>query len=291
VRPRRDAETHKNEVGALTLVAGGQGMAGAAVLAARAALRAGAGYVRVASVPENRDLLQTALPDAPFVDLSDPQVLREALDAASAVAVGPGMGTDERARHALAGVLEGPVRPTLLDADALNLLAADPGGGGGALREAAEAGRPLLVTPHPGEMARLTGRSTGEVQADRPGTARHFAARSGATVILKGMPSLVADPGGELDLSGVVSTDLAVAGMGDVLTGTAGALLAQGLPPRDAAGLGLLAGAVAARATGRGAGLAAGDVPDALPEALRSMGAGTCPLPHPWLTLAMEAPR
>jgi NAD(P)H-hydrate epimerase len=289
-RPRREPQTHKNAVGALTLVAGAAGMAGAAILAARAALRSGAGYVRVASVRENRHLLQTVLPDAPYVEMEDPDALQAALEAASAVAVGPGLGADAVARAALNRVLEGPARPTLLDADALNLVAAHPEGAAAVLGAAAE-GRPLLVTPHPGEMARLTGRSPGEIQEDRPGAARSFSHASGATVLLKGMPSLVADPDGRLEIAGLASSDLAVAGMGDVLTGTAAAFLAQGLGPRDAAGLGLLAGALAARATGRGEGLAAGDVPDAIPGALRSLDTDPGAPPLPWMTLSLEAPR
>lgn len=287
VRPRRGTDTHKNRVGALTLVAGGVGMAGAAILAARAALRAGAGYVRVASAPENRRALQGALPDAPFVDLSDGEALSAALEAASAVVVGPGLGTGARAEAALSAVLRGAVRPTLIDADALNLLA---GGRPSDVDGIGWEGRPVVLTPHPGEMSRLQGRDVESVQGDRPGAARGLAAATGAVVVLKGMPSLVAEPEGRLHVAGVVSSDLAVAGMGDVLSGVTGALLAQGLPPADAAGLGLVATGTAARATGRGAGLASGDVPDALPGAMRALGAGDTELDLPWLTLDMDAP-
>lgn len=287
VRPRRGPETHKNRVGALTLVAGGVGMAGAAILAARAALRAGAGYVRVASAPENRQVLQGALPDAPFIDLHDAEALASALEAASAVAVGPGLGTDDRAEAALARVLEGPVRPTVLDADALNLLAA---GRPRSIEAVARDGRDVVLTPHPGEMARLRGCGTDEIQADRPGAARALASAAGAVVLLKGMPSLVASPGGALGIAGVTSSDLAVAGMGDVLTGAVGAFLAQGLGPQDAAGLGLVATGLAARATGRGPGLASGDVPDALPLSLRALGCGDTDFSAPWLTLDLDAP-
>jgi NAD(P)H-hydrate epimerase len=286
VRPRRAPDTHKNRVGALTLVAGGMGMAGAAILAARAALRAGAGYVRVASAPENRDVMQTALPDVPWVDLGDPDAVRRALEAATAVAVGPGLGTDARARTALERVLAGPRRPLVLDADALNLIAS----GAGDVTPVADDGRPVVLTPHPGEMARLMDTTVGEIQGDRPRAARTLASRLGTTVLLKGMPSLVAAPDGRLDVAGVVSSDLAVAGMGDVLTGTIGALLAQGLAPGDAAGLGLLVGGLAARSTGRGPGLASGDVPDALPAAFRILDGELDPPRHPWATLELEAP-
>lgn len=286
VVPRRDPDTHKNRVGAVLVVGGGAGMAGAAVLAARSALRVGAGFVRVAGAAANREILQATLPDAPFVALDDGEGLSRALEASRAAVVGPGLGTGPDAAEAVAQVLEAPV-PVVLDADALNLLSAGrPRGVAGLAREA-----PRVLTPHPGEMARLLGGAVPDLETHRPETARRLARESGATVVYKGTPSLVATPGEALAVSGIASSDLAVAGMGDVLAGSIGGLLAQGLDPSAAAGAALLLGARAALRTGLGAGLAASDVPDALPGALAESDPGHTDLPFRWVTLDLDAPR
>jgi NAD(P)H-hydrate epimerase len=300
-RPRRDPDTHKKRVGSLLLVAGSPGMAGAAVLAARAALRAGVGYVRLASHADNRELLQEAVPDAPFLDAADVGALVAALEASEAVAVGPGLGTDAWAGAALDAVLraapsaddgrDGQGRnrvPLVLDADALNLLAATPDRLGHA---AEDGGRAVVLTPHPGEMARLLATDAADVQADRPAAARALADRTGATVVLKGAPTLVAEPGGRLAVSGVGGSELAVAGMGDVLTGAIAGLLAQGLSPVDATGLALVATARAAARRGAGPGLVASDVPDQLSAALAELGPGHSELDEPWVTLDLDPAR
>ena len=279
-RPRRDPVTHKNQVGALTVVAGRPGMAGAALLAARSGLRAGAGYVRLVTHPLNREIVQAALPEAVFVDATDAGAVDEALSAAAAVAAGPGLGTDARARSLLARVLAAR-RPRVLDADALTLLAdglAD-----------AELGPDTVVTPHPGEAARLLGTDVGAVQEDRLGAVAQLRGSTGAVALLKGTPSLVRGPSGLL-VDAVGSSDLAVAGMGDTLTGAVAAFLAQGSGPEEAAGLGLVTtGRAAARAV-RGPGLQAADVPDHLPDALVE-GPGTSDIPLPGLLLDLDAPR
>ena len=285
-RPRRSSDTHKNRVGSLLLVAGSPGMAGAAILAGRGALRGGVGLLRVASDPANREILQGALPEAIFVDLSDPRAMAEAVVASGALALGPGLGRGEGAARALVGLLEGDPRPTVMDADALNLAAA---GALPALDRLGE-GRPLLLTPHPGEMARLLEQPRDEVQHDRPGAARRGALRFRCALLLKGAPSLVATSDGILRVDGVGSSDLATAGMGDVLTGVCGALLAAGLAPGDAGALGLhLTGRSAARAH-RGAGLSPMDVAEGLPDALRESGSGTTDLPFGFVTFDQDAP-
>lgn len=290
-RPRRAPDTHKNRVGSLLLVAGSPGMAGAAVLAARAALRAGVGYLRLASHPANRTILQEAVPDAPFVDATDLDALAGALEACRAVAVGPGLGTGPEARailRTLGASGSGPdAPPRVVDADALNLLAGEStvpgplGGWGGA----------SVLTPHPGEMARLLGVSLDEVQAHRPAAARALAARTGSVVVLKGAPTLVADPDGRLGVASMGGSELAVAGMGDVLTGTVASFLAQGLSPLDAAGLALVVTARAAQRRGAGGGLVASDVPDEIPAALDDLGCGHTDLAEPWVLLDMDAAR
>lgn len=287
-RPRREPDTHKNAVGALLVVAGRPGMAGAAVLAARGALRSGAGLVRVASPGANRGVLQAAVPEAIFVDADDTDALAGAAAASSALAVGPGMGTDAAAAALLEAVLDaaGP-RPLLLDADGLNLLAA-----GRPLRLAEVAGRrPTLVTPHPGEIARLAGRGTHEVVRDRPGVARALAAGARCTVLLKGAPSLVAGHGGDLLLDTAGSSDLATGGMGDVLTGVVASFMAQGLDPERAAGVGLFVSGRAAALAGAGPGLLPTDVAAALPRALREDGPGETDLDVPGLLFDQDPAR
>jgi hydroxyethylthiazole kinase-like uncharacterized protein yjeF len=286
-RPRRVSPTHKNEVGSLLVVAGSRGMAGAAVLAGGAALRAGAGLVRIASVDTNRTVLQATLPEAIFVDTADEEALDRALEASTAVAIGPGLGTSEEAERTLARVLDGPSRPLLLDADALNLLSAGrPHSVSNVVAE-----REVVLTPHPGEMERLSDVSRAEIQADRAGFAQSWCAHHGVTLLLKGSPSLVATPGRPLLVDSVGTSDLATGGMGDVLSGTVGAFLAQGADAGTAAGLGLhVSGRSAVRAR-RGVGLLPSDVVDHMPAALRELGPGDTDLDLPGLVFDQDPVR
>ncbi|MGE0160119.1 MAG: NAD(P)H-hydrate dehydratase [Gemmatimonadales bacterium] len=282
--PRRPTDTHKKAVGSVLLVAGRLGMAGAAVLAARAAFRAGAGLVRVCSSPSNREILQSAVPEAIWVDASDADALGEAVAASDAVGAGPGLGTDDTARSLLAGVLAASPRGLILDADALNLAAA----GAFDLRAAAT-DRRMLLTPHPGEMARLLTREGGAARVDAVGAARAAAARFGCAVLLKGAPSVVVEPTGPARVDSQSSSDLAVAGMGDALTGVAAALLAQGLDAADAGSLALYLSGRAARIAGRGAALVPSDVIRHLPEALAERGTSATDLDLPFVTFDADA--
>jgi len=286
--PRRDPDTHKNAVGALLLVAGHSGMAGAAVLAARAALRAGVGFLRVASPPENRSILQQSVPEAVYVDATDPAALEEAIGFSRALGVGPGLGTGEEGREILTRVLEVAGRePLLLDADALNLVAL----GRAAPLEEIGRDRDVVLTPHPGEMARLTGMKADEVTVNRPEVALSLARETACTVLLKGMPSLVADPRGRLLVDTVGSYDLAAAGMGDVLSGVISAFLAQGSSSVEAAALGLhTSGRAAARAS-LGVSLTPEDVVEGMPAALREEGDGFTELDFPFVLFDQDPAR
>lgn len=286
--PRRDPDTHKNAVGALLLVAGHSGMAGAAVLAARAALRGGTGFLRIASPPANREILQTAVPEAVFVDATDPDAMREAVAASRAVGIGPGLGTGGEGAEILERALEPMDRQSIvLDADALNIIA------GGRGPDLAELGRnsDVILTPHPGEMARLAGLEAGEVVRDRPGVARRFAEERGCAVLLKGMPSLVVSPGGRVLIDTVASSDLAAAGMGDVLTGVVAAFLAQGSSPLEAGALGLFTSGRGAARASLGVSLTPEDVVEALPGALREDGNGDTELDFPFLLFDQDPAR
>ena len=175
----------------------------------------------------------------------------------------------------------------MVDADALTLLAQGAAGGMAGL-----AGGPAVVTPHPGEMARLLGCAAEDVQGDRVAAAKGLAEKHGVTVLLKGAPALVATPGGRLLVAAVQETSaLAVAGMGDVLAGATGAFLAQGADVAEAAGLALEVTGRAASGLGLGPALVPSDVVEAVPAALARRGAGVTDLPFPFVTFDQDQPR
>ncbi|MDA0328474.1 MAG: NAD(P)H-hydrate dehydratase [Gemmatimonadetes bacterium] len=283
-RPSRETDTHKNRVGRVLVVGGQAGMAGAVILTARAAFSAGAGLVRVCTVRENRDAIHAAVPEAMVVDVEDSSALGRAASESDAIAVGPGLGLSETARVLLRSVVASGTVPLLLDADALNLVAE-----GVVDLAGLSAGRAVLITPHPGEMARLLngedkGRTRIEVIAEA-------VARFRCAVLFKGAPSLVAAPGEPLAIDSQSSSDLAVAGMGDTLSGTCVALLAQGVPTATAASLGLYLSGRAATLAGRGAGLTPSDIVRWLPEALREGGASRTDLDLPFVTYDADPAR
>ena len=240
------AEAHKGTRGKLVVVGGAPGMAGAAILAGRAALRSGAGMVRLVAAPASIAPVQSALPAAlahawpAKDDAAEAGIARWA----DGVVLGPGLGADDAARTLAERVLRSWRGPVLLDADALNVFAGEPDALRALLR-----GRPALLTPHPAEAARLAGATLSEVLARRFEIAGELAARIGCVVLLKGVPTVIASPKGETLVSAAGSPVLAIAGSGDVLSGIAGTLLMQ-------AGDALVAGACAAHVHGRAGELA-----------------------------------
>jgi hydroxyethylthiazole kinase-like uncharacterized protein yjeF len=216
VRLPRRHDTHKGTYGNLVVVGGGRGMVGAALLAGRAALRLGAGrvYVDAIGAPEFR--VDPACPELMFRPLSE-------LDDLQAIVVGCGLGADGSARAALASVLARRA-PLVADADALNLIAADPE----LQRHASGRDAALVLTPHPLEAARLLGCTASSVQADRALAARRLAQHFNCTAVLKGAGTIVARPDGQYAINPTGSPALATAGTGDVLAGMIGALIAQG---------------------------------------------------------------
>lgn len=281
--PSRAPDAHKSTTGRVFLLAGQYGMAGAAILAAQAAQRSGAGLVRIASIADNRTILQIAVPEATWFDAA--RLDDDALAGTDALVAGPGLGTGDDARRALDRALAlTEDTPTLLDADALNMLAQD----GDALR-ALGAARPLLITPHPGELARLVGASTSDITADPLRTANDAATRFGCTVLLKGQPSVVAQQGSPTLVAANGSSDLATAGMGDHLAGVAGAMLAAGTAPRDAAGVALHYSGQAALHARRGRALSPRDVTDALGRAFHRPGMTEPPPGMPFVTFDQPA--
>jgi NAD(P)H-hydrate epimerase len=273
--PPRPLDAHKGRYGHLLIVAGSVGKTGAAALACLGALRSGTGLVTCA-VPGSQqpvvagqlsEAMTEPLPETAARTLSAKAVERivELLARMDAVALGPGIGLDPETQAAVQALVRNVERPTVVDADALTALA----GGSGLCRDAPA---PRLLTPHPGEAARLLGCGIGEVQADRIASAPRLAAESGAVVALKGARTVVAGPDGQVTVNPTGNPGMATGGTGDVLTGIAGGLLAQGVAPtvalRAAVYLHGLAGDLAAETRGE-AGLVAGDVADAVPAAIR----------------------
>ena len=352
--PQRAPDAHKGTHGTLLIVAGSARYPGAAILAANAAYRAGAGLVTVAAPASLYQAMIAAAPEATWLPLPDHDhpgaigpaalpLLREAAQTATALAIGCGLGlheaTGQLVHQLLADDALSHLPGIVADADALNHLAAGqnaatdvpdqrtadstdspaptidgsaapnapgqratadtpdsptPTNGGSAAPNApdqrAAAGRwpaaaPLILTPHPGEMARLTDRSNDDVQSARLDLARNSAADWSATIVLKGANTIIAAPDGRARVSEIAQPALATAGTGDVLTGAIGALLAQGLNPYDAATLAVYlhadAGNKAARARGT-IGVTATDAAEHLATATRSL-AGEDPIETPTL--------
>ncbi len=234
--PHRPADSHKGTFGHLLLVAGAQGRAGAVAMAANAAVVSGAGLVTMA-VPEPvvsvvdgscLEAMTHPLKATDEGEISGPEGIEAILERMTTIAAGPGMGTGVGAAATLEWLLDNWHGPLLLDADAINMLAGRPE------RLAGRDVSPVL-TPHPGELARLLGWTTEQVTTDRLAAAREAASRTRSVVVAKGHHTLIAEPGGEAWINPTGSASLATGGSGDVLTGTIAAFLAQGLDPVRAA--------------------------------------------------------
>ncbi len=239
--PDRETAGHKGDYGHVLVLAGSRGKTGAAHLAAAGALRSGAGLVTVATpgscLPTvaalGAEYMTRPLPETP-----DGTAAAASLDAVldgpwDVVAAGPGLGTGEEVRELVAGLVERARVPLVLDADALNVLARDPA------QLVAREGQVIVVTPHPGEMARLLGLDTAEVQANRLESARNLATTRNLYVVLKGERTLVATPAGTVFINPTGNPGMASGGTGDVLTGVIAAWLAQLRVVEDACRLGV----------------------------------------------------
>lgn len=230
--PRR-RNTHKGESGRVLCIGGDHGSGGAIALCAEAALRCGAGLLRVATRGQHVAPILARRPEAMVRAVESGEELSPLLEHTDVIAIGPGLGQGDWA-HGLFDLALRAGKPCVLDADALNLLAARP-------RQLDDA----ILTPHPGEAARLLGASTAEVQQDRFGAARALAERHAAVVVLKGAGSIIAARGETPCVLDAGNPGMAVGGMGDVLTGVIAALRAQGLSAFEAACAGALAHSLA----------------------------------------------
>ncbi len=276
VQPRQP-ESHKGRFGHLVVLAGARGKSGAALLAASASLRIGTGLVTLAGPESLIPVFSSVLLEAMTLGLPERAdgSLRmasrapytAALQDRTAIAFGPGIGVSADTLKLTRWLLKNTEMPLLIDADGLNCVAAQPDMLG-------EASQPVVLTPHPGEMARLTGTSTAEVQVDRLDVARSFASHSGCYVVLKGARTVIAAPDGWAWINPTGNPGMASGGMGDVLAGIIGGLLAQGYRPAEACQLGVFvhgsAGDLAAQELGP-VGILARDVIDRLPRSLQSL--------------------
>jgi hydroxyethylthiazole kinase-like uncharacterized protein yjeF len=275
--PERKPDAHKGDCGRVLVVAGSRGMTGAAALCASAAVRGGAGLVTCATPRECYPIVAAHLMEALFAPMPQTaagtlapaaaRLLRERAAASDVVALGPGLSTHPGTARCVAALLPRLGKPCVIDADALTLLAMRP-------HLLCRIGAPAVLTPHPGEMARLAGLTVAQVQADREGVARRFAKDFCVVVVLKGHGTVVTD-GARVRVNRTGNPGMATGGSGDVLTGLVAALIGQGLTAFDAAVLGAhahgLAGDRAAKALGGTAGLAASDLLPYIPAALRSI--------------------
>ncbi len=276
--PRRGPSGHKGTAGHLLIVAGSAGKTGAAWLSGRAAMRAGVGLCTVASTAAGQaaldakaiEIMTARYSDGDDADASSAARLHALAAPMRALAIGPGIPTGPGMRALVEEMVAKLPLPMVVDADALNLLAPH------AARALSAAAAPRVLTPHPGEMARLLGTTTAEVQRARVASVRKLAAETRAIVVLKGARTLIARPDGTVFINPTANPALGTAGAGDVLTGVVGALLAQGLEAFEAARLAVLvhglAGERAAAAIG-GLGMIAGDLPDAI-TAVMAQGRG-----------------
>ncbi len=247
--PKRSATAHKGDTGHLLILAGSQGKTGAAAMASTSAMRAGAGLVTLGIPDSLNPILETivtetmtiGLPETAETGISETacdSILSLATDK-QCLAVGPGLGTDPSTGRLLEHLIEKCPVPMVIDADALNLIAKNP-----AMLNKAQS--PLVLTPHPGEMFRLSGHTTATIQSNRIQHARSFAQNHGVHLVLKGAATVIADPDGTVFINSTGNPGMAAGGMGDVLTGLIAGFITQGMEVGAAARAGVFLHGLAA---------------------------------------------
>lgn len=250
---KRERQLHKGNCGTVLAVAGSEGMAGAALLCGKGALRAGAGLLRVCIPQSLFSVIHGGLPEATCVSRFQGA---DNLDRYQAAVIGPGLGADEQNALLIKKILTGFTGTAVLDADGLNLLASDESLIGGSRAR-------LIITPHPGEAGRLLSMSADAVNAHRTSAALRLAERYGAVAVLKGAGTIVATPTGDTYINTTGNPGMATGGSGDVLSGIISSLAGQGLAPPEAALAGVyihgLAGDIGAGVLGE-YGLIASDI-------------------------------
>lgn len=233
----RPKTCHKNSFGTALTVCGSYGMSGAAILSASAALKSGVGLLKVATVPKNYTALATAVPEAVLLPLKSKgktysakafNNLKEHLKTASSLLIGPGLSVSCDTKKLVSKLLKTTEIPTVLDADGINIAALD-------IQLLKDVKAPLIITPHPAEMARLIKSDTKTVEANRFKVAAEFAKTYGTVTVLKGANTIIAAPNGQITVNTNGNAGMASAGSGDVLSGIITALLANGIGPYEAA--------------------------------------------------------
>ncbi len=278
--PTRPRDAHKGTFGHVFVLAGSRGFTGAAKLTAMAAARSGVGLVTLGIPEPLADIAASSLVEPMTLPLPATATETFSLDALQpalafaadkdAVVLGPGLSQHPETRSFVHAMVRSCPQPMIIDADGLNALYRSTA-------ILASCAGPRVLTPHPGEMARLLDCSIGDVIADREDTVRKFSIPHRCVTVLKGHATLVCDESGGLYVNSTGNSGMATGGAGDVLAGLLGGLLAQGTPPRDAALIavylhGLAGDLAAARMTERA--LIAGDLVDALPDAWRTLEEG-----------------
>lgn len=268
--PLRKADAHKGDAGRIVICAGSPGYTGAAALCADAAVKAGAGLVSLYTPLSSRDVLATKLTEVMVHGLLERMpgilggsaagdVLKNA-NAADILALGPGLGTSDSTQQAVREILQKVTVPVVIDADALTALV-----GNTEILTQMQAAK--VLTPHPGEMARLTGKKISEINADRVSIAAEYAKEWQAVVVLKGAPTVIACPDGTTYVNSTGTSALATGGSGDVLTGIIAGLAGQEISLQEAAVCGVYLHGLTAELSGIDIGLAAGEIAPLLPEA------------------------
>lgn len=289
-------DIHKGNRGHLLVLAGSTGKTGAATLSCLGALRAGAGLVTLGIPKSLNPILENKLTEAmtyPLPETAESSLSLEAekeifnlMEGKTAVAIGPGLSTHAETSLLVRRLVANCPLPMVIDADGLNALSSDPS----ALAKCR--GRTIL-TPHPGEMARLAGISNSEVQADRIGTAEAFAQKHGCCLVLKGARTVIAEPEGQIHINPTGNPALSSGGSGDVLTGLIGGFLARGWPPAKAAAAGVYLHGLAADRLSEEmgqSGILAGELLDVIPGLASSLARAEWPLKQPPMEKDLHQP-
>lgn len=236
IMPQRHSSGYKNQFGHIGIIAGSIGMSGACVLSAKSALRSGSGLVTALVDKGIFTTIATSVPEAMVQPIvwPNPKAIATLLQMTKVQIIGPGMSTSEEKKEILYDVLKSATGTLIIDADALNILAESDG------ESLRQTNAHCVLTPHPGEMARLLGMTVAEVQSDRLNLARKMASKFKCTVVLKGHHTIIANKEGDFSVNPHDSVALATAGSGDVLTGVIAAMAANGLEAYDAACAGVL---------------------------------------------------
>lgn len=266
--PLRPSNANKGTFGKVLIFAGSKNFPGAAYLCATAAYRVGAGFVTLATIPSVRSDIVKVTPEVTYISFSD---VEEKIKDYDSILIGPGLGTNEQIKNLVLRILGMDLKaPFLIDADGLNILATED-------KWWEKFKGDMILTPHPGEMSRLTRLSISDIQNNREKVALEFAKKWNKVVVLKGANTIIATPEGEVFTSPFANPVLATAGTGDVLSGIISGFLSQGLDYKDAAVIGVFIHAQAGESLSRkigDTGSIASDLLSLIPQIIKKIKLG-----------------